>query len=153
MAIMIRPAEVHDLQAVRRVLTHLHDPPTELTWSTTTWSQILADPNRTVLLGLDLGEHAVATADLLIVPNLTHAGAPWGIIENLVVDRAWRGRGVGRALMHHAIGLAQTAGCHKLQLASSMHRTDAHRFYEALGFEREAVGFRLRFHQEAAGAA
>jgi len=97
----------------------MRDASSEISWSTTTWSQILADPNRTVLLALDLEEHAVATADLLIVPNLTHDGAPWGIVENVVVDRAWRHRGVGKALMHHAVRTAEAAGCHKVQLASS----------------------------------
>ncbi|MEP6758962.1 MAG: GNAT family N-acetyltransferase [Actinomycetota bacterium] len=119
MAISIRPAEVHDLRAVRGLLAQLHDPPTEISCSSTTWSQILANPNRTVLLAMDREEHAVATADLLIVPNLTHGGAPWGIVENIVVDRAWRHRGLDEALMHHATRVARTAGCHTLRLASS----------------------------------
>jgi GNAT superfamily N-acetyltransferase len=153
-AISVRPASVHDLPAVRRLLTHLHDPPTEVSWSAALWTQMLGDPNRRVLVATDREEYPVGTADLLLVPNLTYDGSPWAIVENIVVDPAWRGHGVGRALMRHAIRTADDAGCYKLQLASSNRRIGAHRFYERLGFERAAVGFRWSFRRrERAGAA
>src|SRR5512132_4075074 len=106
MAIDVRPAGVPDLAAVRRLLGHLHEPPTEVAWSMALWTRILADPNRTVLLAVDREEYAVGTTDLLIAPNLTHGGAPWAIVENVVVDPAWRGRGVGRALLRQALRTA-----------------------------------------------
>jgi len=96
----------------------------------------------------------VGTADVLVVPNLTHGGAPWALVENVVVDPQWRRRGVGRALLKHAVRVADDAGCHKLQLTSSNHRDDAHRFSERLGFTATATGFRWSFRErERAGAA
>jgi GNAT superfamily N-acetyltransferase len=157
-AIDVRPAGVGDLAAVRRLLAHLHEPSTEpsmeVAWSMAVWTRILGDPNRTVLLAVDREEYAVGTTDLLIAPNLTHGGAPWAIVENVVVDPAWRSRGVGRALLRQALRTAADAGCHKLQLASADERVEAHRFYERLGFTRAAVGFRWSFDlRERAGAA
>ena len=38
---------------------------------------------------------------------------------------------------------AREAGCYKLQLLSSRRRTQAHAFYQALGFEASAQGFRI----------
>ena len=154
MAITIRTAATGDLPAVRRLLAHLHDPPTEVAWSTSLWSRIVGDPNRTILLAESRDEHPVGTADLLLVPNLTHGGAAWAAVENVVVDPEWRSRGVGRALMRHAVGVAEAAGCHKVQLASSVERTGAHRFYERTGFSPEAVGYRRHLPpRERAGAA
>ena len=115
---------------------------------------MLGDPNRTLLVAEDRGEFAVGTADVLVVPNLTHDGAPWALVENVVVDPQWRRRGVGRALLRHAVRVADDAGCYKLQLTSSNHRDGAHRFYERLGFTATSTGFRWSFRQrERAGAA
>ena len=91
---------------------------------------------------------------MLIVPNLTHDGAPWALVENVVVDPQWRRRGVGKALLKHAVRVADDAGCYKLQLTSSNQRDGAHRFYEQLGFTATATGFRWSFgERERAGAA
>ncbi len=154
MAIEVRPAVVHDLPAVRRLLAYLHDPPHEVPWSTSLWTRIVSDPNRAVLLAFERGEYAVGTTDVLIVPNLTRGGAPRASVENVVVDPAYRGRGVGRALMRQAIRTAEDAGSDEVQLASSMCWVAAHGFSEALGFERDAAGSRLRLRRrEGAGAA
>jgi GNAT superfamily N-acetyltransferase len=154
MAIITRNAEMRDLPTVRTLLTHLHDPPSEVAWSTALWGQILGDPNRTILLAESREEHPVGTADVLIVPSLTHGGAPWAMVENVVVEREWRSRGVGSALMQHATRIADDAGCHTVQLASSRRRPAAHHFYERLGFRQDALGYRLKLHRRAgAGAA
>jgi GNAT superfamily N-acetyltransferase len=101
-------------------------------------------PARTLLTALLDGEVA-GTVDLLIMaPNLTHNGLPWAIAEHVVVHRARRGRGVGRALMEEAIRRARAAGCHRIELTSDNSRTDAHAFYRSLGFETSAQAFRLR---------
>jgi GNAT superfamily N-acetyltransferase len=84
----------------------------------------------------------VGSLTLHIVPNLTHRGAPYGIIENMVVDEDHRSRGIGRQLIEHAEGLAREAGCYKLSLTSNKRRKDAHRFYESLGFGRTHEAFR-----------
>lgn len=82
------------------------------------------------------------TLDLLIVTNMTHGGAPWAVIENVVVDENARGRGVGRTLIDEAVRRSSDAGCYKIQLLSNKRRTDAHAFYRSTGFEAVAEGFR-----------
>jgi GNAT superfamily N-acetyltransferase len=61
----------------------------------------------------------------------------------MIVDGKYQRRGIGRLLMEHAIRRAREAGCHKVQLLSNKKRQEAHKFYEALGFEASAHGFRL----------
>jgi GNAT superfamily N-acetyltransferase len=103
---------------------------------------ILRTPGRTVLVADD-GTRLIGTADVLIVPNLTHGGRPWAIVENVVVDWHAQGTGVGTALLTEALRLARDAGCYMLQLLSLNHRTEAHAFYQRLGLEPVAAGFRL----------
>ncbi|MEX0681918.1 MAG: GNAT family N-acetyltransferase [Dehalococcoidia bacterium] len=82
----------------------------------------------------------VGTLILVIIENLSHQGKPYAIIENVVVDESERGKGVGETLIERAIDEARRAGCYKVSLTSNKRRTEAHRFYERLGFQRTPRG-------------
>lgn len=43
----------------------------------------------------------IGTSMLTIVPNLTHGGKPWIIVENVVVDNEYRRTGAGKLLMEY----------------------------------------------------
>jgi GNAT superfamily N-acetyltransferase len=106
------------------------------------FAEISADPRqRLLVIGAD--GRVVGTAVLIVVPNLSRRGRPYALVENVVVDEAQRGRGYGAALMRYAIEDARRAGCYKIALTSRLHRTEAHSFYERLGFTAESNGFRL----------
>lgn len=76
-------------------------------------------------------------------PSITYPGGMLRITALVVVENA-RGQGIGRALVAHAMGLAQQSGCELVELTSGMDRTDAHAFYRALGFETTSLRFRLK---------
>ncbi len=56
----------------------------------------------------------------------------WMFVEALWVDEAWRGRGVGRALLMRAEAHAIAGGCHSAWLDTFQARG----FYAALGYEQ-----------------
>ena len=58
----------------------------------------------------------------------------FAVIGGLVVDRGHRKHGIGRVLMDRAEDWARTQGCGIMRLWSSAMRTEAHRFYEHLGY-------------------
>jgi ribosomal protein S18 acetylase RimI-like enzyme len=58
-----------------------------------------------------------------------------GMIHDVVVDEAARGRGVGEALTREAQRIAVEAGADSIRLTTRPHREAAHRLYERLGFE------------------
>jgi ribosomal protein S18 acetylase RimI-like enzyme len=97
------------------------------------------------LLVIEYQGEVAGSVVLLIVPNLSHAGCPWAVMENLIIDHRYRGLGLGRRLVEHVIATAREAGCHKLVLTSDKRRWNAHRFYRDRGFEASAHGFRLYF--------
>jgi ribosomal protein S18 acetylase RimI-like enzyme len=83
----------------------------------------------------------VGTLTLITFPVPTGLRA-W--IEDVVVDEAGRGRGVGAALTQEAIRLARTAGARTVDLTSRPSRAAANRLYERLGFRaRESKVYRL----------
>jgi GNAT superfamily N-acetyltransferase len=89
----------------------------------------------------------VGSFALLIMDNLGHRGAPSAIVEDVVVDPALHGTGIGQAMMNFAADKAREKDCYKLVLSSNAKRERAHKFYEALGFERHGYSFRLRFDE------
>lgn len=68
----------------------------------------------------------------------TFAGEAGLYVEDLVVRRAARGRGIGRALLAACAAEAQRQGCARLQLAVLEWNAPARRLYEGLGFGQPA---------------
>ncbi len=85
----------------------------------------------------------VGTFCLLLLDNIAHWGMPAGLVESVVVSERVQGRGVGREMMRQAFRVAEDRGCYKVALSSNVKSTDAHAFYESLGFERYGYSFRL----------
>jgi N-acetylglutamate synthase-like GNAT family acetyltransferase len=103
----------------------------------------VAGDRRQRLLVLEREGRVIGTATLIIVPNVTHQGRRYALVENVVVDAAECGAGYGGVLMRYAIEDARRVGCYKLTLTSRLQRVDAHRFYERLGFTATSKGFRI----------
>ena len=55
-------------------------------------------------------------------------------IEDVIVDEAARGKGIGEALTREALSLAQAAGARTVDLTSRPSRAAAGRLYERVGF-------------------
>ena len=91
------------------------------------FAEIDAMPGHELLVAECQGE-VVGTMVLLIVPNLSHGALPWALVENLVIDRRYQRRGLGKLLMEYAIACSKEAGCYKLTLSSDKRRREAHRF-------------------------
>ena len=69
-------------------------------------------------------------------------------IEDVVVDEAARGRGVGDALNRAALDAARDRGCRTVDLTSRPSREAANRLYQRLGFEARDTNV-YRFELEA----
>jgi GNAT superfamily N-acetyltransferase len=85
----------------------------------------------------------VATYALLIMDNLAKRGKKSGIIEEVAVSPDHQGKGIGRAMMEHAMQQCKDAECYKMMLSSGLQRTKAHDFYDSTGFERHGFSFRV----------
>ncbi len=138
-----RPANRADLPAILALYAHLGYPgetPLDDATAQATWDRISATPGYTIWLVEESGQ-VIATYSLVILANLGHRGRPSAVVENVVVEPDRRGGGLGRAMMAHASDMCRKAGCYKLALSSNRRRTEAHRFYESLGFERHGYSF------------
>jgi ribosomal protein S18 acetylase RimI-like enzyme len=57
------------------------------------------------------------------------------IIEDVIVDVSMRRRGIGEALVNHALDLAREAGAEGVSLTSNPQRQAANRLYQSMGFQ------------------
>ena len=83
-------------------------------------------------------EKIIASCYICIIPNLTRGGKSIGFIENVITDTEYRGKGIGKKIMENAIKYAKGQNCYKVILQSGNKRTDAHGFYESIGFDGES---------------
>ena len=106
------------------------------------FAAIEADPNNAVYV-VDQDGEVLGCAQLTLIPGLTRRGATRALIEGVRVSPTRRGEGLGRWFLQRLVALARENGCALIQLTSDKRRTDAHRFYESLGFAASHVGFKL----------
>lgn len=62
-------------------------------------------------------------------------------ISTLVIEQEFRGKGIGKSFVERCIQIAKENECAKIELESGFHRTEAHKFYENIGFDKRAYFF------------
>jgi GNAT superfamily N-acetyltransferase len=139
MAIVFREARAEDLRGVMRLLRQMHpaDPPLDGRVESEIYEAMLHRPGLHLFV-LDDDGSVVATTYLNVVPNLTRGASPYAVIENVVVDEARRGQGLGKRLMAETLRAAWAAGCYKAMLQTGSKDVSTHAFYERCGFSGTA---------------
>jgi ribosomal protein S18 acetylase RimI-like enzyme len=143
-AVMLREATADDLPAVLALYAQpgLDDGDVlGVEQAREVFAQFARYPSYRLFVACDSSGRVVGSYALLVMHNLAHRGTPSAIAEDVVVDQARRGQGIGRRMMEHARALAREAGAYKLALSSNQTRTRAHAFYDSLGFERHGISF------------
>jgi ribosomal protein S18 acetylase RimI-like enzyme len=109
--------------------------------------QRMVDSQATTLLAARLDGKIVGFLALVMFPIPTGFRA-W--IEDVIVDEAARGRGIGEALTKKALDLAEAAGARTVDLTTRTHREAAGRLYERVGFSaRTTRNYRYTFARSA----
>lgn len=147
--VLFRPAKADDLEAVVDLLAddplgrERERPGSALDGGyRDAFAAIERDPNQLLAVAEHSGR-VVGVLQLSFIPGLTRRGMWRGQIEGVRVAAAERGGGVGRAMLRWAIEECRKRGCGLVQLTSDERRPDAHRFYEALGFQATHRGYKL----------
>ncbi|GLP70546.1 GNAT family acetyltransferase [Streptomyces sp. TUS-ST3] len=143
----IRPATTDDISAIVGMLADdplgaQRESPDDLDPYLAALERLSHDPNQHLVVATR-EDRVVGTLQLTIVPGLSRRGATRSIIEGVRIHADERGSGLGSRLIEWAIEESRRQSCQLVQLTSDNTRTDAHRFYERLGFTASHVGFKL----------
>ena len=143
--VVVRPAMAEDLPRIVELFVH---------GSSVAGKEDVSDmaPYQAAFSGIEQGPGGVLVAEaaevvvgvcqLIVFRHLQSRGGLCAEVESVHVHPDWRGHGIGSTLMRHAIDKASQLGCYRIQLTSNNNRSDAHRFYGALGFEPSHTGFK-----------
>ena len=101
-----------------------------------------ADANQ-FLLVVDDGTEIVGTLQLTFIAGLARGGLKRGLVETVRVASDRRGEKIGEAMLAWAVDKCRHERCGIVQLTTDKSRTDAHRFYDRLGFEPSHIGYKM----------
>jgi len=147
--LIFRPAMIDDLTEIVRMLAddflgrirERYEEPLPESY-VNAFREIEADPNSELIVAESNGE-IVGTFQLTYTPSISFQGGKRATVESVRVDEQHRGKGIGREMMLWAIDRAKQKGCVSMQLTTNAERTDAHRFYQNLGFSGTHLGMKI----------
>ena len=91
----------------------------------------------------------MSSCTLLVVPNLTHGGRPYALVENVVTRPEYRRQGLGSAVLNAARDLAVREGCYKIMLLTGSKRQSTLDFYRRAGYRDDLkTGFCQTFPEK-----
>jgi len=100
-------------------------------------SEYLSDPNSTTIV-ISVEDIIVGVASIHIIKKLTRI---LGIIEDVAVNKKYRGKGVGKKLVERLILIGKQKNCDKIVLSSSEENS---KFYEKIGFKKKELQMVIR---------
>lgn len=127
-------------EAMQRFLDQLTSNPMTLTEEI--FNQLIASSNSHLFFLLKEEQIAgMLTVGIYYSPT---GGKAW--IEDVVVDESFRGQGLSKLLVAHAIEFVKGKQVPSLMLTSNPKRIAANKLYQAMGFERKETNvYRMKF--------
>ncbi len=137
---IVTQADAELYEAFQRLVPQLtnNNPPPSLD----DLADLVRDASSTLMIARDDSGQIVGALNLTVyrVPTGIHS-----IIEDVIVDNAVRGQGIGEALMKRAIEIAREKGAKNISLTSNPMREAANRLYLRVGFKkRETNAYQMK---------
>lgn len=101
-----------------------------------------ADPAHLLVAVRDEAGEVVGTMQLTLLPGLSRSATTRLQVEGVRVAPSTQGSGLGTAMLRWAEEYGRSRGARLAQLTTDKRRTDAHRFYERLGYVASHEGMK-----------
>jgi GNAT superfamily N-acetyltransferase len=100
--------------------------------------KIISDESVGEIFVAQKNDEIVAMVNILYTVS-TALGAKAAILEDMIVDKHYRGQDIGSFLMDFALKCIKIKGCMRVTLLSDSDNFKAHKFYEKHGFVKSAM--------------
>lgn len=109
-----------------------------------TYQRLKKNP-KYIILAADQQNRLVGSAMGIICEELYGDCKPFMVVEDVIVDKHQRRLGIASSLMRELERCAAENNCSYIIFVTESERTEAHRFYESLGYKSDAYkGFKKR---------
>ena len=99
------------------------------------WNKILQNKDYHIVVAEDEeNSKIVSTCTCVIIPNLTHNQRPYAVVENVVTDQNFRGKGYATSCLDFAKEIAIKNNCYKLMLMTGSKKEATLNFYRNAGY-------------------
>lgn len=143
--LVIRKTGVDDLEGLNGLYAQLHpsDPQLAPNDARKIFDHLMQLAGSAIFVGI-LEELVVSSCTLIVIPNLTRGGQPYGLIETVVTHPQHRGRGFGTEILQAAVDHAWDHNCYQTMLLTGAQDPHTLGFYARAGFEPSKSGFQQR---------
>jgi GNAT superfamily N-acetyltransferase len=140
--VSIEPIKIQDLKELAKLYRQLAGKKTGGRRMKQNFEWMQSNPDYLVLGAKSEGK-LMGSLMAVVCHDLVGECRPFMVVENVIVSRGHRRQGIGRRLMRTVERIARQRHCYYIMFVSKSRRTDAHRFYESLGYRLDVVqGFK-----------
>lgn len=132
---MVREAVKEDLDELLNLYLFLHEKniPENSEYLENTWKTIIEDINHHIVVK-EINGKIVSSCVCVIVPNLTRNIRPYALIENVVTNEEYRGKGYATECLNYAKEIAIKNNCYKMMLLTGIKNENTLAFYKNAGY-------------------
>ena len=136
---MVREAVKEDLDELLNLYLFLHEKniPENSEHLENTWKTIIEDINHHIVVK-EINGKIVSSCVCVIVPNLTRNIRPYALIENVVTNKEYRGKGYATECLNYAKEIAIKNNCYKMMLLTGTKSENTLAFYKNAGYNSDA---------------
>ena len=129
---MVREAVKEDLDELLNLYLFLHEKniPENSEHLENTWKTIIEDVNHHIVVK-EINGKIVSSCVCVIVPNLTRNIRPYALIENVVTNEGYRGKGYATECLNYAKEIAIKNNCYKMMLLTGTKSENTLAFYKS----------------------
>ena len=140
---LIRELTKEDLPALAGLYRQFWNESSDLDKMATAFQKIQLERNH-ILLCAEEGNVLLGSVMGVVCAELYGDCRPFLVIENMIVNRSARRKGVGRALLSTLEQQARLRDCTQMILVTEKDRLDACAFYESYGFQINTTGYKKK---------
>ena len=135
---MVREAVKEDLDELLNLYLFLHEKniPENSEHLENTWKTIIEDINHHIVVK-EINGKIVSSCVCVIVPNLTRNIRPYALIENVVTNEEYRGKGYATECLNYAKEIAIKNNCYKMMLLTGTKNENTLAFYKNAGYNSD----------------
>ena len=132
---MIREITENDFDGLMKLYAQLGDNPIPQKSEEVmaVWNKILQNKDYHIVVA-DVEGKVVSTCTCVIIPNLTHNQRPYAVVENVVTDQNFRGKGYATSCLNYAKEIAIKNNCYKIMLMTGSKKEATLNFYRNAGY-------------------